>query len=226
MKRLNINIANNPLECKVVNIIISIYDGEQYIEECLDSIKQQTYSNYHILLGVDGCKNSLKKILEIRNNYPKLEIYYSKKNEGVYKMFNALIDLVPEYQYILFFGADDVMNKNMLEVMQKNQLAVSRHHGILFIKKEFMNIFGGYRAWRCGADTDMIRRIQHHNKKKMKYEPQLFFRRVHDKQLTTAKATGYDSDMRNKYYKICQDNIDSENPVVYIEPKKSKIVKL
>jgi glycosyltransferase involved in cell wall biosynthesis len=57
MKVLNINITNfkkPELPLKYVNVIVSVYDGSEFIEECLDSIQAQTYKHFRILLGIDG----------------------------------------------------------------------------------------------------------------------------------------------------------------------------
>ena len=211
---------------KNVCVIISAYDCAEYIEECLDSVQAQTYKNFRIILGIDGCKKTFKKVSEIKDKYNNLSIYYTKKNSGVYKMFNALVDFVDDNEYLQFFGADDVMHPDMLEKMIKHEVAISRHVGVLFIKKSEFIKAGGYRSWRCAADADMMLRLRVIRGRKEKVEMQHFFRRVHDKQLTTMKATGNGSKLRNKYHKITQENYENENPVTYITPIKTKLEKI
>ena len=68
-----------------VSIIISAYKASEFIEECLDSILGQSTSiRYEVILGVDGCKDTLDKIKSILYKYRSLNIklYYSKKNVG------------------------------------------------------------------------------------------------------------------------------------------------
>ena len=49
-----------------VSIIISAYKASEFIEECLDSILGQSTSiRYEVILGVDGCKDTLDKIKSI-----------------------------------------------------------------------------------------------------------------------------------------------------------------
>ncbi len=228
-----VNILQNPKDilikkpAKNVNIIISIYDGAEFIEECLDSIQAQTYRNYKILLGVDGCQKSLDKIKEIRYKYDNLFVYYSNKNEGCYAMFNALINLVPDKEYIQVFGADDVMYSDFLQTMVKYDFpCVNRNHGVLFIKKEMFKPLGGFRHWWCAADTDMIYRIQLYYHKKIDYVEQKFYRREHDKQLTVAYSTNHKSELRQKYIKETERNWHSNKPKIYIKPYMSKIKEL
>lgn len=212
---------------KKVNVIISAYRAFDFIEECLDSIQNQTQPCDKILLGVDGCTETLSKVVEIGDKYPNLEIYFSAKNKGPYQMFNALIELVPNDGYFQIFGADDVMNPNMLEQMSKyNTPIVSRNDGILFIKKETFKKIGGFRAWRCAADSDMIFRLGKLLNTKIARAPQYFFRREHDGQLTKLSKTNHKSKLRKQYIAIYEENKKSLNPDIYIEPICSKIVRI
>jgi hypothetical protein len=143
-------------------------------------------------------------------------------------MFNALTELVDDNEWIQFFGADDVMHEDMLEKMVKNNThAISRHVGILFIKAEDLKNVGGYRNWRCAADADMIYRLRLKFKHHEKVMPILYFRRMHDKQLTATKATGNGSPLREKYKKITADNYRAEHPEICLNKTvKCKIEKL
>jgi glycosyltransferase involved in cell wall biosynthesis len=215
-----IYVRSHPVKTgKKINVIISAYDCAEFIEECLNSIEKQTYKCYKILLGIDGCEKTLEKIKEIHQKYSNLYVYYSEENNGPYQMFNALIQLVPNGEYIQIFGADDVMNINMLENMSKYEIpTVSRNDGVLFINKNVLNIVGGFRDWKCGADSDMIHRITLATKSKMYYVSQYFFRREHDKQLTKHYNTNFDSNLRKRYIEITENNKKSKNPDIYITP--------
>lgn len=209
---------------KKVNVIISAFDCAEYIEECLDSISLQTYKCKKILLGIDGCKKTLQKIQEIRQKYVNLEVYYSEENNGPYQMFNALMMLVPDDEYIQRFDADDVMNPNMLENMVKNDTpAISRHHGMLFFNKKIINGVGGFRDWKCAADSDIIMRLNFLPNIKVKILPKYFFRREHEKQLTVREETNRSSVLRKNYETIIENNGKSENPIIYITPTCSVI---
>ena len=225
---VNVKILKKPEDVlkekpkKIINVIISVYDGVEYIEECLDSIQAQTLQPDAILLGIDGCQKTLKKVKQIRDKYDNLYVYYSSKNVGVYKMFNSLIDLVPEDEYIQIFGADDIMYPDMLEKMSsQGKHTISRHVGILFIQKKEIERVGGFRGWRCGADADMIYRLRLLYKYREVILSLLFHRRVHDKQLT--KVYPATKGLRKKYYKITQDNYKSDKPIIYIKPIKTKL---
>lgn len=236
LKKRNVSQGNNQRRAygnkklppsKKINVVISAFNAVEFIEECLDSIKKQTYPYNKIYLGVDGCDKTLDKIIEIKDNYQNLEVYYSAENNGPYQMFNALIKLIPNDEYIQIFGADDVMNDNMLEKMSNaKNTVVSRHHGAIFFKKDVMKIVGGFRDWRCAADSDMVFRIERGMNMKIISLPQYYFKREHDNQLTKNIKTNFKSDLRQGYIKIYEENFFSENPIIYIEPVCSKIISI
>lgn len=210
---------------KKINVIVSAYKAVDFIEECLDSIQNQTYKCEKILLGVDGCTETLNKVIEIGGKYSNLEVYFSVKNKGPYQMFNALIRLVPDDEYFQIFGADDVMNIDMLEQMSKyNVPVVSRNDGVLFVKKEIFKKIGGFREWRCAADSDMIFRLGKMLNSKISRVPQYFFRREHAGQLTKLAKTNHKSKLRKQYILIFEENKKSITPDIYIQPKCSNIV--
>jgi len=214
-------------EHKKINVIISAYKCAEFIEECLDSVQNQTYKANKIFLGIDGCKETLEKVKQIRHKYSNLELYNSTENNGPYMMFNALLAHVPDNEYIQIFGADDKMNPNMLQKMSKNDIwAISNNDGVLFAKKEIFKLVGGFRDWRCGADSDILFRIRYATKIVKNSEPQYFFRREHSKQLTKNPQTNLTSILRAKYIKIFEENKNSKNPIIYIEPICSKIQKI
>jgi glycosyltransferase involved in cell wall biosynthesis len=212
---------------KKINVIISAYDCAEFIEECLNSVNSQTYKAEKILLGIDGCTKTLLKVLEIYHKYSNLEVFYAEKNTGPYQVFNSLIELVPDDEYIQIFGADDVMHPDMLEIMSKYDTPViSRNDGVLFVKKETISKVGGFRDWKCAADSDMIFRLKWGINMNVKRESIHFFRREHDKQLTKMESTNRNSKLRKKYIKIFENNKHSPNPDIYIEPVCNPIIKI
>lgn len=226
LKRIHGNVISLNRR-KKINVIISAYDCVDFIERCLDSVSAQTYKSHKILLGIDGCTKTLLKVLEIRNKYTNLDVYYAENNTGPYQVFNSLIELVPDDEYIQIFGADDIMNPDMLEKMSRYEVpVVSRNDGVLFIKKDEIKKVGGFRDWRCAADSDMLFRIKLNMGATVKREPIHFIRGVHDKQLTKMEGTDSNSELRKNYIMIFEENKKSENPDIYISPVCNPIIKI
>lgn len=200
----------------MIYVIISAFKAEEFIEECLNSVKNQSVK-CQIILGIDGCNDTLLKVKEIKNNYTNLRVYVTPTNVGVYVMFNSLLDFVQEDDYVQFFGADDVMNNDMLEKMSSYEVAYSRHVGTLFVKKSIITKVGGFREWRIFGDRDIVERIKLIGYK-VELLPLLFFRREHPNQLTKLPETCEGSELREFYKKIVK-----ENKIAYVEPIKTKL---
>jgi len=134
-----------------ISIIISAYNAQNFIEECLDSIEAQTFfvgnNNYEILLGIDGCFASLNEVARIKAKYRNLRVFYMPENMGVYITFNTLLTYSKK-KYILFFGADDIMWPDMIsKCMDLGAPLVVRHAGIQFLERNCFNFTGHSRAY-------------------------------------------------------------------------------
>lgn len=98
-----------------VTIIIPVYNSEKYIGKCLDSILNQTYTNFEILVVNDGSKdNSQKVIEEYQNKYPDKIIAINQENKGVSKTRNESIKKASG-DYIMFIDNDDFLESDYIE---------------------------------------------------------------------------------------------------------------
>lgn len=97
------------------SVLIPAYNVEKYIEECLDSVINQSFSkeNVEIIVANDGSTdatlNICKKYEEL---YPNIRVY-DKINEGLVVTRRFLIDKA-KGRYLLFLDADDKWEKNLL----------------------------------------------------------------------------------------------------------------
>jgi glycosyltransferase involved in cell wall biosynthesis len=216
-----------PEERKPISIIITAYKSEEFIEETLDSIENQTYfinnDNFEVLIGVDACEETLKKIQKIRNKYRNISVIMMNNNVGTYVTTNTLLDLV-KYNNILRFDSDDIMLPKMIEeisfyiskcnvirikcgdfIVINNKKKYSGFEriaaGVIFYKKNFFLKLGGYQPWVCAADSELIKRMGK-NFVISNINEVLFDRRVHDNNLSNTKKTGINSELRKAYHKI------------------------
>lgn len=218
----NIVVFKENIKKENISIIITAYKSQNFIEECLDSIINQSYfinnNNFEILVGVDGCAETYNKLNEIKHKYRNLNIYMMAENKGTYVTTNTLIDLT-KFENILRFDSDDIMKPELVKEVFKhkkdndllmlgsvdlkddkigNEFLITP--GIIFFKKSVMNIAGGYRPWLCAADSELISRLK--DKIKIsKINVALFYRRIHKNSLTSKPETGYGSTLRKEYIK-------------------------
>ncbi|MFC6382310.1 glycosyltransferase family 2 protein [Psychrobacter glacincola] len=94
-----------------VSIIIPVYNGEQFLERCLESISSQSYKDIEIIIINDGSTDNTKTLCD---NYllqePRARVIH-KKNGGVSIARNLGLDLAIG-AYIYFVDADDYVLKN------------------------------------------------------------------------------------------------------------------
>ena len=109
---------------EMVSIIIPVYNVENYLERCVDSVMHQTYKNLEIILVNDGSTDSSFDICNnLKKKYPKLVII-NKKNGGLSSARNAGI-MAAHGDFIAFLDSDDWVTPDCYEYMLK--LAVSNH---------------------------------------------------------------------------------------------------
>lgn len=98
---------------KLVAICMSTYNGEKYLEQQLQSLFNQTYSNIKIYVRDDG---STDKTMEILQKYQdKLIIVESKENLGVVQSFMNILNYAEDADYYAFCDQDDVWLENKIE---------------------------------------------------------------------------------------------------------------
>jgi len=100
----------------LVSVIIPTYNSEEYIEELLDSILNQSYKNFKIIISDDASEDSTQNILkEYKRREPeKFVLNFNKENQGLVGNINRLIPLTSG-DYIACADHDDIWRKEKLE---------------------------------------------------------------------------------------------------------------
>lgn len=97
-----------------ISIIIPVYNVKQYLEQCVESIIQQNYVDYEILLIDDGSKDGSSQLCDIiANQDDRISVFY-QKNKGVSKARNIGLENCTG-EYILFVDSDDYLWEGILE---------------------------------------------------------------------------------------------------------------
>lgn len=104
---------------KKVSVVIAAHDAEEYIQQCIESIIAQTYTNWEIWVCDDFSSDNTLKIL---NNYAKKDdrIHVLHNNMNLYagESRNRCIQ-ASDGDYIVIQDADDISKVNRLEVLVK-----------------------------------------------------------------------------------------------------------
>lgn len=98
----------------MISVIVPVYNVEKYLEECLDSIQNQTYSNIEVILVNDGSTDKSKDICE---RYCKEDMRFkliNQANQGQSVARNNGV-AASAGEFIAFVDSDDIIRHDYLE---------------------------------------------------------------------------------------------------------------
>ena len=104
----------------LVSIIVPIYNVENYLERCLNTLKNQTYKNLDIILVNDGSKDNFEAIAKKFLDDERFHLY-SKENGGLSDARNYGMKYA-KGKYICFIDSDDYIELDYIEVLLKNMV--------------------------------------------------------------------------------------------------------
>ena len=102
-----------------ISIIIPVYNMEEYLGECLDSVLGQSLTDIEAIAINDGSKDSSLEILKAYAAKDSRIIIIDKANEGVGAARNDGIDRATG-EFVAFMDCDDVITPNALMKWQEN----------------------------------------------------------------------------------------------------------
>ena len=106
---------DNPL----ISIIVPIYNVEQYLKRCVDSLIQQSYKNIEIILINDGSPdNSLAICREYEKTDSRVKVR-SQENHGLAYTRNVGINNATG-EFVMFVDSDDYIHKDMAKILLEN----------------------------------------------------------------------------------------------------------
>ena len=100
----------------MVSIIVPVYNKEKYLRDCVDSILQQTYKDFELILVDDGSKDSSWNIIKEYANKDKRVVPVHQENAGVSAARNAGLDRA-QGKWICFVDADDYLPKDGIQIL-------------------------------------------------------------------------------------------------------------
>ncbi len=102
---------------KKISIIIPVYNVENYIKKCLDSVVTQNCSNFEVVIVIDGSKDASADIChEYAEKYDYITVF-EQENKGLSAARNKGIELATG-DYILLLDSDDWLTENGLSHVQ------------------------------------------------------------------------------------------------------------
>lgn len=99
----------------LISIIVPVYNVEKYLVECIESIINQTYKNFELILVNDGSKDSSKEICEKYIQQYSNIILIDKENSGASDSRNIGLSKA-NGDYVIFLDSDDYLDKETLDL--------------------------------------------------------------------------------------------------------------
>ena len=116
------------MENQLISIIVPVYNVEEYLKQCLDSILGQTYRNWELILVNDGSTDSSGLICQEYAEKDARIRYYEKENGGLSDARNYGIEQA-QGEYLTFVDSDDFLDASHLNVLYnalvKNDVDIS-----------------------------------------------------------------------------------------------------
>lgn len=198
----------------MVSIIIPVYNGEKYIEEALNSVFNQTYTDYEIIVVDDGSTDNtveiVKKYKNVRYVYQKNAGPAAARNKGIRMSKGEIISLLDSddlytkdklekqvdfleknkeidicfSKYKNFYDDINKINDNQRKVFERN---IDHFLPSACIRREVFERCGYFdHELRSGDDTEWINRMMMFEKEKTTILNEIgYLRRIHGESITT-----------------------------------------
>lgn len=104
----------------LISVLIPAYNHENYVQESIQSIIDQTYNNIELIVLDDGSKDStwakINELQEVCEKRFSNVLFKTKQNQGSCETINQLIDLA-QGEYVLIVASDDKLLPNAIEIL-------------------------------------------------------------------------------------------------------------
>lgn len=118
------------------SIIIPIYNAERFLSQTLESVLEQSYEDYELILVDDGSTDKSKDVCKRYSESDNRIVFISKCNEGVSITRNRALDIA-KGEYVFFVDADDIVYKDALRNIYNE---IKKHSSIDYLRFEYKTI--------------------------------------------------------------------------------------
>lgn len=105
---------------ELISIVVPIYNVENYLRQCLDSIQNQTYKKFECIMVNDGSMDSSQQIAEEYLTDSRFKLI-NQSNKGLSETRNTGISHIREEStFVAFVDSDDYIYPDLLETLIEN----------------------------------------------------------------------------------------------------------
>ena len=106
----------------LISVIVPVYKVEPYLNRCIDSILNQTFNDFKLILVDDGSPDNCPQICDEYSKKDSRVVVIHKENGGLSSARNAGLDYVfsnSNFRYVTFIDSDDYIHPRYLELLSK-----------------------------------------------------------------------------------------------------------
>ena len=142
---------------KKLSAIVPVYNVENYLQRCLESLVNQTIDNYEIIIVNDGSTDKSLAICEdYQKQYPDLIVVLNKTNGGLSDARNYAIDKV-NGEFLTFIDGDDWIDINMFAAMYDKAMITNAD----IVACDIDYVYDNRIEFSSGGDFDVIKIKEH-----------------------------------------------------------------
>ena len=122
-----------------ISIIVPVYNTEKYLNQCIESLMNQTFHSFEILIINDGSQDGSLELIRKYANIDSRIKCFSQKNLGVSKARNKGL-IMASGEYVFFVDSDDWIELNTLEILYATAIKYESESVMCTYVREFENI--------------------------------------------------------------------------------------
>jgi len=129
----------------LISIITIVYNNSLHIQKTLNSIFNQKYKNFELIVIDGGSTDNTLNI--IKQNNDKIDFWISEKDKGIYDAFNKGMTHC-EGDYIGFVNSDDILLPNALKILSRYIIKFPDIDFFFGTVKKHWGTLHGYKPWK------------------------------------------------------------------------------
>ncbi len=128
------------MEKPVISVIIVSYNHSHYVTKCLNSLLQQTYKNWELIVADDASPDSSTEVINdwLNNKNIEAKKVFHSKNAGFCRTLNECI-LLAKGDFIKIIAADDVMLPELLEQSYNRLNSLPEDYAMVYSNARFID---------------------------------------------------------------------------------------
>ena len=135
-----------------VTVLMPVYNLQPYLKEAIDSILQQTYSDFELMILNDGSTDDSEKIIFSYTD-PRIIYIKNEKNIGLVNTLNKGLQRI-NTEYIVRMDGDDISEQNRIEILVR-EMDKNPEVGVL---SSYLKLFGDKtETWKMPLDNNDIK---------------------------------------------------------------------